>query len=106
MLIEVKDKDFEKLIPESNEKPIVVYFWAHWATGSTFFMPKVDRLAHKMHKNIKFVSIDTEENKQTIKKYQIRTIPTVLIIKNEEVSHTLTGLINEDHIKEAVKKHI
>ena len=106
MLYEANKKDFIKIIPESYDKPILLYFWAPWVVGSTSFMPKVEKMAHSMQKVAKFVSIDTEENADIVRAYKIMTIPTVLIIKDKQIKHTLTGLINESHIEKAIKKHI
>jgi thioredoxin 1 len=106
MLQDVNNKEFIKIIPQSYDKPILVYFWAPWVVGSTAFMPKVEKIAHSMRKVAKFVSIDTEENMDIVQKYKIISIPTVLIIKNEQIKHTLTGLIDESHIQKAIKKHI
>jgi len=106
MLYEANKKDFIKIIHESYDKPILLYFWAPWVVGSTAFMPKIEKMAHSMKKVAKFVSIDTEENVDIVRDYKIMSIPTVLIIKDEKIKHTLTGLINEKDIQKAIKKHI
>lgn len=56
--------------------------------------------------NARFVKIDVDENENLANKYQISSIPTLMIFKNGTPVDTLVGFMPKDSLKAAVVKHL
>ncbi|MFC1920626.1 thioredoxin [Chloroflexota bacterium] len=96
--IQVNDNDFEQIVLKS-EKPVLVDFWATWCKPCVMVAPIVDELAVEFDGRIDFVKVDLDKNPKTPARYNIRSIPTLLVFKNgEPVSH-MVGLRPKGEIK-------
>ena len=83
------DKDFEENVNHSD-LPVLIDFWAEWCGPCKMIAPILEELAEELDGKIKIVKIDVDNNNQTAMKYSIRTIPTLMIIKE--------GVVQAQHI--------
>lgn len=67
--------------------------------------PVIEELANEMQ-NVKFVKVDVDKNPGSAGKYQIQSIPTLLIFKDGKVVDTLVGFRPKAALVEAIKKHV
>ncbi len=96
--IQVDDANFEQVVLKS-EKPVLVDFWATWCKPCVLVAPIVDELASEFDGRIDFVQVDIDNNPKTPARYNIMSIPTLLIFKNgEPVSH-MVGLKQKAEMK-------
>lgn len=89
----------EQFQQEVIEKRGVVFvdFYATWCTPCKEMNPIIEEIA-KEHKDVKFVKIDIDKNKELAMKYNVMRIPTMLIIKNGEITKTFVGVTNKENI--------
>lgn len=78
--IEGTEGNLEALL--SSSIPVVVDFWAPWCNPCLNFAPTFKDVAKEKSGEIRFVKIDTEANQALSAKYQIRSIPTLMVFKN------------------------
>ena len=90
--IEITDGNFEAEVLQSD-KPVLIDFWAAWCAPCRMIAPIVEELAEEYDGKIKVGKLDVDSNQQTAIKYGVRSIPTVLIIKNGEVADTIIGAL-------------
>ena len=91
------DNDFEQDVNHSN-LPVLIDFWAEWCGPCKMIGPILEELAEELDDKIKIVKIDVDNNNQTAMKYSIRTIPTLIIVKE--------GVVKAQHIAAASKSKI
>ncbi|MBI2851717.1 MAG: thioredoxin [Chloroflexi bacterium] len=83
----INDVEFEQKVLKAGS-PVVVDFWATWCQPCKMLAPVLDDLAEKYSGKIHFVKIDVDQNPKTPAKYNIMSIPTLLVFKNgQPVSH-------------------
>ena len=90
--IEITDQNFESEVIQSD-KPVLVDFWAAWCGPCRMIAPIVEELAQEYDGKAKVGKLDVDSNQQTAIKYGVRSIPTVLLIKNGEVVDTIIGAL-------------
>lgn len=90
--MEITDQNFESEVIQSD-KPVLVDFWAAWCAPCRMIAPIVEELAQEYDGKAKVGKLDVDSNQQTAIKYGVRSIPTVLLIKNGEVVDTIIGAL-------------
>jgi thioredoxin 1 len=100
---QVKETEFDTLL--KSENLLVVDFSASWCGPCRVVAPLVEQLAQE-HQDIKVVKIDVEQDKPLAKRYEVRSIPAVLIFKNGELVENIVGVKPYEEFAEAVKKNL
>jgi len=101
---QVKETEFETLL--KSENILVVDFTATWCGPCRVVAPLIQQLAQEYPEDIKVVKIDVDQDKPLAKKYQVRSIPAVLIFKNGELVENLVGAKPYEEFSDAVKKNL
>ena len=99
------DDNFENEVLQSD-KPAIVDFWAAWCGPCKMIAPIIEELAEEYDGKIKVGKLDVDENQQTAIKYGVRSIPTVLLLKDGEVKDTIIGAVPKTTIKEKIEKYL
>jgi len=87
----INDIDFDQKVLQAKG-PVLVDFWASWCRPCLMVAPILDELAEKYSGKINFVKVDVDQNPKTAARYNVMSIPTILIFKNgQPVSH-IVGL--------------
>ena len=85
--IAVDDANFDQTVLQA-ETLVLVDFWAPWCRPCLMLAPILDELAEEYGGKITFTKIDVDQNPKTASRYQIMSIPTLLLFKNgEPISH-------------------
>ena len=100
----VQGTEFDELL--TNAIPIVVDFTATWCGPCRVIAPLIDQLAKEYEGRAQVVKLDLDHNKDTAKKYSVRSIPAVLIFKNGEVVENLVGKASYETLSQALEKHL
>lgn len=69
---------------------VMVDFWASWCGPCVMLSPMLDEIATE-NKNISLVKVDVEAESSLAEKYNVTSLPTVIIFKDGKISATLTG---------------
>jgi thioredoxin 1 len=89
-----------------SDKPVLVDFWAEWCAPCRMMAPTIDALATEYEGKAKIGKLNVDENTSTSGKYEIRGIPTVLLIKNGEVAEQVVGVTSKENLSKLIDKHL
>lgn len=84
MALEITDENFEEIVLKSN-KPVLVDFWAEWCGPCRMIGPVVEELSSDYADKAIIGKVNVDENPGVSAQFGIRSIPTILFIKNGEV---------------------
>ncbi len=99
------DGNFESEVIKSD-KPVIIDFWAAWCGPCRMIAPIIEELAAEYDGKVKVGKLDVDENQQTAIKYGVRSIPTVLFIKDGEVKEAIIGAVPKSMFVDKLQKLI
>ncbi len=88
-VIKVTDKNFQKEVM-GCETPVVVDFWADWCGPCKALMPVIDEFANA-HNEIKVGKVNVDEEEELAAKFEIMSIPTLLVFKEGKITNRSSG---------------
>jgi thioredoxin 1 len=87
----VSDADFETQVLKSAE-PVVVDFWAEWCGPCRMIAPALEEIAAgSLAGKVKILKLNVDENPKTAAKYNVMSIPTLMLFKNGELASRQVG---------------
>ncbi|MDC2992103.1 thioredoxin [Pelagibacteraceae bacterium] len=106
-IIDVKEDDFNtKVIEESNNKLVIVDFWAPWCGPCKQLTPILEKVTNDAKGRFILAKINIDENQQIAAQLRIQSIPTVYAFKDKQIVNAFQGVIPEKKIVEFVEKSL
>ena len=101
--LEITDANFEEVT--STDQPILVDFWAEWCGPCKMIGPVVEELAGEYEGKAVIGKVNVDENPNTSAKFGIRSIPTLLVIKNGEIVEKQVGAVPKSILASKIEAH-
>ena len=81
-----------------SKVPVLVDFWADWCVPCKTLLPTIEAIGAQYEGRLKVGKMNAEENPDVTFKYNITTLPTLLVLKNGQVAEQRVGLISKDKL--------
>jgi len=101
--IHVTDADFDQQV--KNYETIVVDCWAPWCGPCRMLTPIIEELAKEMQGKIVFGKLNVDENQQISMKYNIMSIPTLLVFKKGKLIDQMVGALPKEILKKKLSSY-
>jgi len=86
----------------NTEKPVLIDFYADWCQPCKMVSPILAEIKKEFGDQLKIVKINVDKNQQLSSRYNIRSIPTLMLFKNGEIKFSKAGVIPASEIKRIV----
>ncbi len=103
--IHLKAADFEAQVVNAHG-PVLIDFYAEWCGPCKMLAPIVDQIADELGGSAKVFKIDVDQAQELAAKFNIMSIPNLLIFKNGAVVDQLVGVMPKEQLLEKLNAHL
>jgi thioredoxin 1 len=82
-----------------SDTPVLVDFWAEWCGPCKMIAPILEEAAGHYEGKIRIAKLNVDENSASAAKFNIRSIPTLLLFKKGEVVAQKVGAVSQSHLR-------
>jgi len=102
--LELTDSTFTEFV--QNNPFVVVDCWAPWCGPCLMVAPIIEELAKKYAGKIVFGKLNVDENPITASRYQIMSIPTLLVFRNGKLVDTIIGAMPKEMLEARITRFL
>ena len=99
-MLDLSDATFEQEVLHAD-RPVVVDFWAPWCGPCRVVSPILDDLAEQHGDRVEFVKLNVDDNPGTASRYNVLSIPTVILFDRGEPQEIVIGARSKTHYESA-----
>lgn len=106
-IIELTLENFQDIvIQQSQEKLIIIDFWAEWCEPCKDLMPVLHKLAQENAQHVILATVDCDKQQEIAGQFGVRNLPTVMLVKGGQPVDGFAGVQPEAQIREMLAKHL
>ena len=93
------------VLQKSMQTPVLVDFWAPWCGPCKTLGPMLEKLAGEFNGSFLLAKVDVDKEQEIAAAFQIRSVPTVFLVKGGQIVDGFPGAVPESQIREFLKQH-
>ncbi|HDK4439140.1 TPA: thioredoxin [Staphylococcus aureus] len=102
-IVKVTDADFDSKVESGVQ---LVDFWATWCGPCKMIAPVLEELAADFEGKADILKLDVDENPSTAAKYEVMSIPTLIVFKDGQPVDKVVGFQPKENLAEVLDKHL
>ena len=102
-IVHTNDSNFDADVINSD-KPALVDFWAEWCGPCRMVGPVVEELAADYDGKVKFVKVNVDEANELASKYNVFSIPTLILLNKGEIVSQQVGAASKESYKNMIDR--
>lgn len=100
-VVELTKENFEQVV--TSNPMVIVDYWAPWCGPCRGFAPVYEKVA-EMHPDVVFAKVNTDDEQEIAAHFQIRSIPTLMVFKDQIIVFSQPGALPQGAFEEVVQK--
>lgn len=96
------DQNFETQVLQASGR-VLVDFWAPWCAPCQIMTPILEVFAKSVPVNVKIGKVNVDENPQTAQRYNILSIPTLIVFEKGKVIKQLSGVQSKENLEKLIQ---
>jgi len=101
----VNTQTFERMLAK-DDSPLVVDFWAAWCGPCKMMAPTFEQAASQVEPRARLLKIDTEAEQNLAARYQIRSIPTLMVFSSGKEKARVSGALDQSSLTAWINQNI
>jgi thioredoxin 1 len=101
LITDVTDNNFQAEVLEA-ETPVLVDFWAPWCGPCRIIAPSLEEMAEE-NDGLRIVKLNVDDNQVTAARYDVMSIPTLILFKNGEQAHKIIGALPKNRLLQEIE---
>lgn len=94
-----------EVLQKSLQTPVLVDFWATWCEPCKTLGPMLEKLAGEYNGAFELAKVDVDKEQQIAAAFQIRSVPTVFLVKGGQLVDGFPGALPEGQLREFLAQH-
>jgi thioredoxin 1 len=104
-ILDLTDQTWEAEVMASRQA-VLVDFWADWCVPCKTMLPSIEAVAKQFDGRLKVAKLNVEQNAQVPFRYNITSLPTLLVIKGGVVAEQRVGLVSKENLVKLLEPHL
>jgi|TARA_Y100000401_G_C8324453_1_gene227292 thioredoxin 1 len=101
--IDVTTDSFATVV-EASSTPVIVDFWADWCGPCKMIAPTLEKISQEYSGKLLVAKVDIDANPDLAQKFNVRSIPTLLLMKDGAPIEMMVGAVSQDTIENKIKQ--
>lgn len=86
-----------------DQTPVIVDFHATWCAPCKMMTPILQQVKGQLGNQVRILKVDVDKNQEIAQKYQIRSVPTLMIFQNGQKKWTGNGVVQADQLASVIQ---
>jgi thioredoxin 1 len=104
LVVEITKANYEEVV--RSQKVVLILFWAPWSAPDRAIAPIIDSVSKDYSGRVKTGKINVDENPELSRKFNIKGIPTVVVLKDGSEQERVVGLVPKKKISDLLDKQL